>query len=113
MIALATLFTLSASVATPARGAPPCGVRGDEARPPNAGDALFVLNAAVGVPGLCGPCTCDVDRSGTVSAVDAAAVLSAAVGLDVTLGCPFCPCLASVANPGRRQPTLDRRRRYE
>jgi hypothetical protein len=95
MIATVAALVLLASTARSSHAAPPCGVRGDEARPPNAGDALFVLQAAVGVPGLCGPCTCDVDRSGVVSAVDAAAVLSAAVGLDVALDCPFCPCLAS------------------
>ncbi len=54
-----------------------------------ASDALFTLNAAVGL-GACELCVCDVDDSGAITASDALAVLKLAVGIDVPLNCPAC-----------------------
>lgn len=54
-----------------------------------ASDALFILNAAVGLQS-CEPCICDVTGEGSVTASDALRLLSAAVGIDVTLDCPPC-----------------------
>ena len=52
-------------------------------------DALFVLQAAVGLTN-CDDCICDADGNGTVTASDALAVLQFAVGIDVPLDCPAC-----------------------
>jgi hypothetical protein len=55
-----------------------------------ASDALYILNAAVGII-ACEVCVCDVDDSSAVTAVDALATLQFAIGLDVMLVCPTCP----------------------
>jgi hypothetical protein len=60
-----------------------------ESRAVVAGDALFVLRAAVG-SNDCPLCTCDVNNNAAVSAVDALIVLKKAVGQDVPLNCPAC-----------------------
>jgi hypothetical protein len=53
-----------------------------------ASDALFALNAAVGLQ-TCSLCTCDVDSSSSVSASDALRLLNFSVGIPgVTLDCP-------------------------
>ncbi len=52
-------------------------------------DALFVLQAAVGIRS-CAACVCDADGSGKVSATDALVVLRVAVGAPVSLSCPPC-----------------------
>jgi hypothetical protein len=52
-------------------------------------DALFVLEAAVGLE-TCDPCVCDPSGDGSVSATDALIVLRAAVGIPQELGCPPC-----------------------
>ncbi len=54
-----------------------------------ASDALFALNAAVGLLS-CELCVCDVDDSGVITAGDALRILTAAVGGAVTLDCPAC-----------------------
>jgi hypothetical protein len=56
---------------------------------PLAGDALFVLRAAVGLVG-CADCLCDVDSNGRVATSDALRVLQAAVGNGGDLSCPPC-----------------------
>lgn len=56
----------------------------------SASDALFALNAAVGLL-TCQLCVCDVDSSSALSASDALRVLNFAVGIpNVTLNCPAC-----------------------
>lgn len=50
-------------------------------------DALFALNAAVGLT-TCDVAYCDVDDSGTVAASDALAILNAAIGIPIDLSCP-------------------------
>jgi hypothetical protein len=59
----------------------------DAAGPIVATDALFVLNAAVGIL-QCELCVCDVDSSGAVVATDALRILSKAAGLDELIDCP-------------------------
>ena len=54
-----------------------------------ASDALFILNAAVGITD-CLDCVCDVNGSGGVTASDALLTLQAAVGQPVDLSCPAC-----------------------
>jgi len=54
-----------------------------------ASDALFTLNASVGLR-ICELCVCDVNNSGSVTATDALVTLNAAVGLPVSLQCPPC-----------------------
>ncbi len=54
-----------------------------------AGDALFVLQTAVGSKS-CEVCICDVNRSRTTTAADALLVLKSAVGQPVTLDCFAC-----------------------
>jgi hypothetical protein len=55
-----------------------------------ASDALFALNAAVGLI-TCEVCVCDVDSSSATSASDALRLLNFAVGIpNVTLNCPAC-----------------------
>lgn len=55
-----------------------------------ASDALFALNAAVGLQ-TCQICVCDVDNSAALSASDALRLLNFAVGIpNVTLNCPGC-----------------------
>jgi len=56
---------------------------------PTASDALFVLNAAVGLQ-TCDPCVCDTDASGAVTAADALRTLSVAVGAGIPLACEPC-----------------------
>lgn len=52
-------------------------------------DALFVLQAAVGVQ-TCDLCVCDVDGSQSVAATDALVVLGVAIGVGGDLNCPAC-----------------------
>ena len=54
---------------------------------PTATDALYTLNAAVGLV-ACRLCDCDVDDGGSITALDALTILNAAVGTPVTLTCP-------------------------
>jgi len=56
----------------------------------SASDALFALNAAVGLQ-TCQPCVCDVDNTGGTSASDALRLLNFSVGIpNITLNCPAC-----------------------
>lgn len=79
---------------------PAGGVCGDPVTPPamssapgpasvNASDALFALQAAVGLRS-CDLCVCDVNDSGGITATDALIILSAAVALPIPLTCPPC-----------------------
>jgi hypothetical protein len=54
-----------------------------------AGDALYVLLAAVGLE-VCDKCICDADGNDRLAASDALRVLQFAVGIDVDLLCPVC-----------------------
>lgn len=63
-----------------------CGAPVSGSDPPVASDALFALNAAIGVT-QCSLCDCDVDASGKVSATDALIILNASIGLQVDLDC--------------------------
>ncbi len=54
-----------------------------------AGDALIVLNVAVG-NGSCELCRCDVNGNGDIQTGDALLALKAAVGQTVALDCPAC-----------------------
>jgi hypothetical protein len=56
---------------------------------PTASDALYALNAAIGIV-TCKTCICDVNRSGIVDSTDALTVLTKAVGLEATLRCVEC-----------------------
>lgn len=56
---------------------------------PTATDALFILNAAVGLTS-CELCVCDVDGSGAITASDALIALQIAVGGLIPLQCPPC-----------------------
>jgi Tol biopolymer transport system component len=64
-----------------------CGAPVSRSNPPVASDALFALNAAIGVT-QCSLCDCDVDDSGKVSATDALIILNASIGLQIDLDCP-------------------------
>jgi hypothetical protein len=87
IVSLALLPLLAAS---PARAAIDiCGVPLNDAAPPTAADALYVLRASVGLIS-CNVCVCDVDSSGDIVASDALLVLQAAVGIAVELDCPTC-----------------------
>jgi hypothetical protein len=66
-----------------------CADPNDDARI-TSGDALFVLNSAVGLV-VCDACLCDADSSGQTTAADALRVLRAAVGLPVEIVCSACP----------------------
>jgi len=71
---------------------PQLGVCGDPAEARGsitASDALFMLQAAVGLT-TCELCVCDVDGSGAVTATDALFTLNAAVGQPTSLACPAC-----------------------
>jgi hypothetical protein len=50
-------------------------------------DALFTLNAAIGLA-TCELAYCDVDDSGAVAASDALAILNVAIGIPLELSCP-------------------------
>jgi hypothetical protein len=76
----------STTTSTMSEGAA-CGDEGNDGI--TATDALFALNAAVGLQ-TCAPCICDVDDSGSVAASDALLLLNAAVGVPVELTCPPC-----------------------
>jgi hypothetical protein len=52
-------------------------------------DALFALNAAVGLE-VCELCLCDSDGSGSIAATDASILLQVAVGQGIELACPDC-----------------------
>lgn len=80
---------------TPARveaAAGGCGQPSSAGTGPTATDALFILNAAIGLAS-CELCTCDTDNSGTITATDALRALGAAVGIDPGLACPVCVSL--------------------
>ncbi|MFT4571861.1 MAG: hypothetical protein ACI8TX_002743 [Hyphomicrobiaceae bacterium] len=66
-----------------------CGVPVSGGESPKASDALFALQAAVGVRS-CELCLCDANGSGALGASDALAILRAAVGGDGDLDCPTC-----------------------
>jgi len=63
-----------------------CGVPVTRGASPLVSDALFTLQASVGIA-TCPPCHCDVDAGGSITATDAFRVLRAAVGLAVELVC--------------------------
>lgn len=67
----------------------PCGDMVEPWDQVTAGDALFVLRAAVGLSG-CVACTCDTDRNGSVSVTDALRVLREAVGMPNAVDCAPC-----------------------
>lgn len=77
--------------AVPAR-AQVCGRVDGAAAAPTASDSLAALNTAVGRPGICRLCLCDVDGSGVVTATDALSILRRAVGLDGDFDCASCAC---------------------
>jgi hypothetical protein len=52
-------------------------------------DALYVLNAAVGLEN-CRNCICDINGNGAVTSTDALATLNLAVGIETPLMCPAC-----------------------
>ncbi|HYC57258.1 MAG TPA: LamG-like jellyroll fold domain-containing protein [Candidatus Binatia bacterium] len=54
-----------------------------------AGDALFVLQSAVGTA-TCNLCICDVNGSGSITALDSLMTLKLAVGLALATACPDC-----------------------
>lgn len=74
---------------------PAAAALGDCAQPsssgatPTATDALFILNAAVGLA-MCEACVCDVDGSRSITAPDALRALQIAVGTELSLDCPPC-----------------------
>jgi hypothetical protein len=88
LVAALTIAVMSAHGAAVA-------AQGDCAQPASAGssptatDALFILNAAVGLV-ACALCVCDVDGSGAITASDALSGLRLAVGGMVELRCPPC-----------------------
>lgn len=87
---LVTTTTSTTTTSTTTTSLPPsrCGdPTGDSAT--TATDALFTLNAAVGLA-PCALCACDVDGSSAITASDALFVLSYAVGQPVALDCPPC-----------------------
>jgi len=96
VLPVALVAGLSASLAY---AAIPCGTRDGALREPTANDALFVLEAAVGLPGRCGLCLCDVDSGGSITIRDAVLVLQRATGAGAALECPSCPCTARVRQP--------------
>lgn len=96
VLPVALVAGLGASLAY---GAIPCGTRDGALREPTANDALFVLEAAVGLPGRCGLCLCDVDSGGSITIRDAVLVLQRATGAGAALECPSCPCTARVRQP--------------
>jgi hypothetical protein len=61
----------------------------DGAEVVTATDALFALQAAVGLQ-TCALCVCDVNGSGVVTAADALLTLAIAVGQNISLNCPSC-----------------------
>jgi hypothetical protein len=71
--------------------APPSSECGDPTADSSitATDALFTLNAAVGLL-ACEPCVCDIDGSAAVSASDALIILKLAVGQPYETNCPTC-----------------------
>jgi Tol biopolymer transport system component len=62
---------------------------GSDTKVTTASDALFLLQAAVGLQ-TCELCVCDVNDSGNVTASDALAALGFAVGQAIELSCPAC-----------------------
>jgi len=82
-----TVTTTSSTTTFPPPGAECGDPTGDAAI--TATDALFTLNAAVGLL-ACELCVCDVDGSATVSASDALVMLRLAVGQPYELACPPC-----------------------
>ncbi len=74
-----TTLPMSGNCATPISG-------GDK---PTASDALFVLQAGVGLK-ACALCLCDADGNGDVVASDALVALRASVNQPVDLACPPC-----------------------
>lgn len=82
-----TTTTTTTSTTTTTLPPPPCG-DADGNGVVQAGDALFALRAAVGLPSPCTLALCDVDSSGAVKTADALRILRAAVGSEVQLACP-------------------------
>lgn len=66
----------------------PCG-RPSGGETVKAGDALFILQSAVGTR-QCDVCVCDVDGSGDIVASDALRDLRIAVGINLSLDCMAC-----------------------
>jgi hypothetical protein len=65
----------------------PCGTpTNPDAAAPVASDALFALQAAVGLF-TCDTRVCDTDGNATIAATDALLILRKSVGDDVTLEC--------------------------
>jgi hypothetical protein len=83
-----TVPTTSSTTTTLLPPGPECGdPTGDSST--TATDALFTLNAAVGLR-ACEPCICDIDGSATVTASDALVMLQRAVGQPYEPACPPC-----------------------
>jgi hypothetical protein len=61
----------------------------DDSAATTAPDALFALQASVGLA-QCDSCVCDVDSSGGITAVDALRILNLAVGLSTDIQCTRC-----------------------
>lgn len=84
------VLMLALGMARPAAAAlGDCGQPNSSGTTPTATDALFILNAAVGLV-VCELCVCDVDGSRTITATDALRALQIAVGGDLGLNCPPC-----------------------
>jgi hypothetical protein len=83
-----TVPTTSSTTTTLLPPGPECGdPTGDSLT--TATDALFTLNAAVGLR-ACEPCVCDIDGSAAVTASDALVMLQRAVGQPYEPACPPC-----------------------
>jgi len=83
-----TSTTTTTTTTTLAPPGPECGDPTQDSAI-TATDALFALNAAVGLR-TCEPCVCDIDGSTTVSASDALILLTIAVGQPYAPACPPC-----------------------
>lgn len=77
---------------TPDASAQTCGRSDGKAQTSTVSDALAALRAAVGIPGACSACRCDVDGNAGVSVGDAFRILQKSVGRDVAFDCQPCAC---------------------
>jgi len=82
------LFSFSLFQAAPAHaGFHDCGQLVSDGITTSAGDALFILRAAVGSQTCEYPCLCDTNGNGNTTTTDALIALRRAVGIDVRLAC--------------------------
>lgn len=93
---LAMLTHRTAITASAALG--DCGQPLSTGTEPTASDALFALNAAVGLV-TCSIRSCDVDASCSITAVDALRILRRSVGLPVVLSCDGCLSSTTTLSP--------------